>query len=110
MYRLIIESLLGLRLTAEPQQARLHFAPCLPAGWQEFKLNYRYRETMYHITVRQSSGAQSGIAVNVDGVPQSEPTIALLDDRVDHLVEVNFVQGTGRAAAPAAALQPTTLG
>jgi cellobiose phosphorylase len=41
MYRLIIESLLGLRLTA----GRLHFEPCLPADWQGFQLRYRYRET-----------------------------------------------------------------
>ena len=90
MYRLIMESLLGLRLTADPQSSRLHFAPCLPADWQGFQLHYRYRQTVYHITVRQTSGAEAGMTVSVDGVVQSDPTILLVDDRREHQVEVNL--------------------
>jgi cyclic beta-1,2-glucan synthetase len=45
MYRLIVESLLGLRLEGET----LHIEPCLPADWDGFKLSYRYRETRYQI-------------------------------------------------------------
>ena len=70
----------------------LHFAPCLPADWQAFKLHYRYRETFYHITVRQTSGAAAAMSVVVDGVVQAEPAIALIDDRVEHRVEVNLPQ------------------
>ena len=90
MYRLIMESLLGLRLTADPQSSRLHFAPCLPADWQGFQLHYRYRQTLYHITVRQTSGAEAGMTVSVDGVVQSDPAILLVDDRREHQVEVNL--------------------
>jgi len=89
LYRLIMESLLGLRLTAD----RLQFAPCLPADWQGFQLHYRYRETLYHITVRQVSD-DNGIAVSVDGVVQSEPAIPLADDRLDHQVEVTVQKQT----------------
>jgi cellobiose phosphorylase len=88
LYRLIMESLLGLRLTAGPQFARLHFAPCLPEDWQQFKLRYRYRETTYHITVRQAADAEAAMSVQVDGVLQAEPAIALVDDRREHRVEV----------------------
>ncbi len=84
MYRLILESLLGLRLAGD----RLHFAPCLPAGWQEFKLHYRYRETIYHITVRQTAGAD--MSVSVDGIVQSEPAILLADDRLEHQAVVTL--------------------
>ena len=90
MYRLIMESLLGLRLTADPQSSRLHFEPCLPADWQGFQLHYRYRETVYHVTVRQTSGAEAGMTVSVDGVVQSDPAIPLVDDRLEHQVEVNL--------------------
>ena len=85
MYRLMLESLLGLRLTAQ----RLHFAPCLPADWKGFRLHYRYRETVYHISVSQSLAAQAGTSVKMDGVAQSVPAIALIDDRLEHEVEVN---------------------
>ena len=49
MYRLIVESLLGLRLEVD----KLRFKPCLPAHWPSFKIHYRYRETPYHIVVTQ---------------------------------------------------------
>src|SRR6202040_4257626 len=41
MYRLITESLLGLRLEVN----YLRFAPCIPQSWPSFKIHYRYRET-----------------------------------------------------------------
>ena len=89
MYRLILESLLGLRLDVD----KLHFAPCLPADWTAFKLHYRYRETVYHIDVLQTQENAAGDAgsVTVDGVERPDKTIPLIDDRKDHSVEVRIV-------------------
>jgi cellobiose phosphorylase len=87
MYRLIIESLLGLRLEVD----KLRFAPCLPEDWESFKVHYRYRETLYHISVRQITvqpGGGSAAGVTVDGVEQPDNAISLLDDRREHSVEV----------------------
>ncbi len=58
MYRLIIESLLGLTLEVD----KLRFTPCLPADWTGFTMHYRYRETVYHIIVqrREPSMARRG--------------------------------------------------
>ena len=84
MYRLILESLLGLRLEVD----KLRFAPCLPADWQWFKLHYRYRETVYHITVTQSGDEGSAKSVTVDGVQQDDTAIPMVDDRQEHTVEV----------------------
>ncbi|MCS6317442.1 MAG: hypothetical protein H8K05_06645, partial [Nitrospira sp.] len=85
MYRLIIESLLGLRL----EHDRLRFVPCLPPDWKEVKLHYRFRETLYHITVRQSEAEQNAMSVAIDDVQQADLTIRLVDDRREHFVEVN---------------------
>jgi cellobiose phosphorylase len=93
MYRLIIESLLGLKLTAQ----RLDLAPRLPVDWQGFRLHYRYRETVYHISVRQTFGERAAMGVSVDGVVQSVPGIPLIDDGKEHQVEVNLRQ---QAPAP----------
>ncbi|MEK6243979.1 MAG: glucoamylase family protein [Pseudomonadota bacterium] len=115
MYRLIMESLLGLRLTADPQLSRLHFAPCLPADWQGFQLHYRFRATVYHITVRQTSGADAdadadaGMTVSVDGVLQSDPTIPLLDDRREHQAEVNLQTQKRKLPAPKSPISPMTI-
>jgi cellobiose phosphorylase len=84
MYRLIVESLLGLRLEVD----KLRFAPCLPEDWNGFKVYYRYRETTYEIDVRQLSTGKGETSVTVDGVPQPDGAIPLVDDRRNHSVEV----------------------
>ena len=85
MYTLILESLLGLRREGD----KLRFAPCLPGDWEAFKVHYRYRETVYHITVLQP-GDGSVASVTVDGVEQPDTAISLVDDHQEHTVEVRI--------------------
>jgi cellobiose phosphorylase len=87
MYRLIVESLLGLRVAGE----ELHLAPCLPADWQRFKIHYRHRETVYHIDIAQvvDDGGEAGLRrLTVDGVDCHDRMIPLVDDHREHLVGV----------------------
>ncbi len=86
LYRLILESLLGLRVEA----GKLHFVPCVPAEWKEYKVRYRYRETDYAITIRQSSAANGKVEASVDGIDQPGGVIVLQDDRREHKVEVRI--------------------
>jgi len=86
MYRLIVESLLGLRLETD----KLSFAPCLPADWETFKIHYRYRETIYHITVLQTRTVKGGTRVIIDGVERDDQVIPLVDDLQEHSVEVRI--------------------
>jgi cellobiose phosphorylase len=70
---------------------KLRFTPRVPANWKSFKLNYRYRETTYQISVVNTSDSWAGSQkVWVDGQEQSEPLISLVDDRRVHQVEVRF--------------------
>ncbi|MEO8169927.1 MAG: glycosyl hydrolase family 65 protein, partial [Oxalobacteraceae bacterium] len=85
MYRLIVESLLGLQLEGGN---KLSIAPCLPHDWTTYRLHYRYRDTMYRIVVTQSSADGVTGNVTVDGVLQIDGVIALLDDQREHTVEV----------------------
>ncbi|RPH67232.1 MAG: cyclic beta 1-2 glucan synthetase, partial [Burkholderiales bacterium] len=88
MYRLVVESLLGLRLAGDT----LHLAPCLPADWQGFRIHYRYRETVYHIVVAQvragDDAARAGTDVTVDGIRRDDGAIPLVDDHREHRVDV----------------------
>jgi cellobiose phosphorylase len=86
MYRLIVESLLGLKLEVD----RLRFAPCLPADWKSLKIHYRYRETLYHIAILQTHAQNGGMTVTVDGIKQDNEAIPLVDDRQEHSVEVKI--------------------
>jgi cyclic beta-1,2-glucan synthetase len=89
MYRLSLETLLGLRREGE----YLYLTPCIPADWDSYKIHYRYQDTFYHITVKRASstdsgqGAASERGVRVDGV-DCAGRIALVDDRLEHYVEV----------------------
>jgi cellobiose phosphorylase len=85
MYRLIVESLLGLRLEVD----KLHITPCLPASWKGFTLHYRYRETVYHINVLQVSTGSGEMSVRVDGVEQHDMAIPLVDDHQEHSVAIH---------------------
>jgi cyclic beta-1,2-glucan synthetase len=85
MYRLIVESLLGLRLEVD----KLHIEPCLPADWDGFTVHYRYRETAYHIKVVQmKTGEDRAITITVDEVEQEGKAILLIDDGLEHAVVV----------------------
>jgi cyclic beta-1,2-glucan synthetase len=102
MYRLVVESLLGISLEA----GRLRFTPCLPPDWNAFTLRYRYRETYYDITVRRSA-LQPGddvreVDVTFDGIAQPSDFVVLADDRAAHVVDVRVQARSGVAQAGAA--------
>jgi cyclic beta-1,2-glucan synthetase len=84
MYRLMLESLLGLKLEVD----RLFFSPCLPPEWKGFTMHYRYRETVFHIQVEQIPGESGEVRVSLDRIPQQDGCIPLTDDRKEHWAEV----------------------
>jgi cellobiose phosphorylase len=86
MYRLVLESLLGLRLEA----GKLRFVSCIPPEWKTFKLSYRYRDTLYRITVLHGRFEEGEAGVTLDGIAQPGESIPLVDDRRDHSVEVRI--------------------
>jgi len=86
MYRLILESFLGLRLEAD----KLFIEPCFPEDWKAFKIYYRYRETIYHINVGRISDSQGQTTITVDGIKQGTKGISLINDAQEHQVEVQI--------------------
>ena len=88
MLRFILESLLGLKVESD----RLRIVPCLPAHWDSFQLNYRYRETLYRIKVLQRSTVDDRPVLIVDGVEIAGPAIPLVDDRHEHAVVARILR------------------
>ena len=86
MYRLIVESLLGMKLDVD----KLRFAPCIPANWKSFMLHYRYSETFYHIHVERTGDGSRVASVTVDGLAQEDGAVHLNDDRKEHNVEIKL--------------------
>ena len=85
MYRLLTESLLGIRLEVD----HLRLEPVLPEAWKSLKIHYRYRETFHHISIH-NNGGKTVTRVVFDGVERPERTIPLLDDRLEHNVDVDI--------------------
>jgi cellobiose phosphorylase len=84
MYRLIIESLLGIERSGHT----LRFAPCVPLQWAGFKLDYRHGDTLYRIDVTQSDGAAIDATVWLDDERQVDNAVPLVNDQREHAVRV----------------------
>lgn len=82
MYRLIVETLLGL--TREPE--RLRIRPRMPASWSSFALRYRYHQTYYHITITRAADGVERVVL--DNIVSPDAWITLRNDVVDHHVSV----------------------
>jgi len=87
MYRLLMETLLGVNLEGD----RLRLTPRLPQGWTTYKIHYRYRQTIYHITItRLVAGAAEANQLSLDGEALALHTVPLVDDRREHFVELKI--------------------
>jgi cellobiose phosphorylase len=93
MYRLIIESLLGIDQRAD----RWRIEPCLPHHWSHVELHFRYRETPYHVRIESTAeipSRQSGsiperrTQLSLDGTAITDDFITLVDDRQPHEIGV----------------------
>ncbi len=56
MYRLLLETLLGVNLEGD----QLRLTPSFPRTWNTFTLHYRYRQTHYHIRITRLPDAPPG--------------------------------------------------
>ncbi len=86
MYRLMVESLLGLDVRGD----RLRIAPCIPDDWPSYVMDYRHGNTLYRIKVVQGSTAGGKPTLLLDGAPQDELAIPLVDDGREHQVDVRI--------------------
>jgi cellobiose phosphorylase len=92
MYRLIVESLLGLRLEAHADGARLVVRPCLPSDWPGYAVDYRFGRTPYRIEVRQDLSHGDTPEVRIDDALQADAVMRLVDDGRPHVVLMRVPQ------------------
>jgi cellobiose phosphorylase len=87
MYRLLIESLLGANL----EGTQLRLTPRLPKSWSTYKIHYRFRQTVYHITVtRFTSHPGPATQLVLDGNELTGNALSLVDDHQEHTVEMRI--------------------
>jgi cyclic beta-1,2-glucan synthetase len=99
MYRLGLESILGLRRRGPC----FTIAPCVPAQWDGFVVRWRHGRSVYEITVENPEHRNRGVAeVLLDGGAADTRAIPLTDDGGVHHLRV--VMGEPAAAGVAAGL------
>jgi cellobiose phosphorylase len=96
MYRMLVESLLGLRREGD----RLHIEPRVPDDWERWTATWRHGRTRYHIEFVRKPGDACVADISVDGQLQPGCTVELVDDDGEHEVLVRF--GERAAALPPA--------
>jgi cellobiose phosphorylase len=67
----------------------LQINPVIPAGWQGFKVQRRFRGATYHITVTRK-GPGNDVSIRVDGQP-IEGDIIPPSQKPDVMVDVTLV-------------------
>jgi cyclic beta-1,2-glucan synthetase len=90
LYRLIIESLLGL----QRQGDRLRLLPCIPAEWTHYSMTYRFGSTSYQLEIKQVSAdtAIAGYGLVLDNEVLTTEFIPLVDDQAKHGVVCTVVR------------------
>ncbi len=71
-FTVLTQGILGI----QPDYDGLRVDPCIPDTVKEYKVNRRFRGTMYHITVKNENGSQKGVKqIVIDGKPIEEKII-----------------------------------
>jgi cellobiose phosphorylase len=97
MYQLTVETLLGLRVA----DGMLWIEPCVPASWGDYSIRYRYRTSVYHVSVRlEGANPRALWALTLDGVAVAGVRdasgllgVALVDDGQEHHAVFEFRGG-----------------
>jgi cyclic beta-1,2-glucan synthetase len=94
MYQTALEGLLGLRRRG----AAFSIAPCIPAMWPGYLIDWRFGRTHYRLNVTNPRHLSGGVeSATLDGAVIDPEAIPLVDDGGTH--EVSVVLGTPMAAS-----------
>lgn len=87
MYRTIIEHVIGLNLSGD----QLSFKPCVPKHWNEFSLQYQWKDTVYNILFSNPSHVSTGvIAIKYNSRIVKNKSIQLVNDKNTHHIQITM--------------------
>ncbi|HEY8310605.1 MAG TPA: protein ndvB, partial [Gemmatimonadaceae bacterium] len=86
-YRTGLEAILGFTKHGD----RLTMNPCIPAVWDGFAIEYKFKSASYTVEVRNPSHVEHGVkTVTIDGSIVADGVIPLTDDSAHHAVVVEM--------------------
>ena len=88
-YRVWLEEILGFQRRGN----KLAINPVIPKDWPDFRLRYRYQDTLYRIAVENPDHCSRGVVLlEVDEKAIADKIVTLHNDGAPH--EVRVVMGT----------------
>jgi cyclic beta-1,2-glucan synthetase len=97
MYRVGLESILGLRRLGEVFEVD----PCIPAAWPRYSIRWRFGKTRYAIEVLNPQRLCRGVGgATLDGEAVDPRSIPLRRDGGDHVLRVVLGQAAGATGRP----------
>lgn len=85
MYEAGLHYILGLTI----EKGYLTINPCIPNDWKEYKIHYKYGNSIYNIHVKNLNSKNTGIeTMIVNGQVIEEKSIYLKDDGKVNNIEV----------------------
>jgi cellobiose phosphorylase len=92
LYRVGLEYMLGFMKKGD----RLVINPCIPREWSEYSIEYRYKSSVYQITVKNPDRVNRGVReVMLDSEVMEDGYIPLSDDGKRHTVVVTLGEKPG---------------
>ena len=87
MYEAGIRYILGLNIEGNI----LRLSPCIPSNWNEYKIRFKFGNSVYNIKVINKSGKNTGInKIYLDGVEIEDKQILLENTGKIYSVEVQM--------------------
>lgn len=83
-YRCGLEYILGM--TIQDQQITL--TPCIPDEWEEYRIQYRYKSSIYNIHVANTQKTNQVQELKINGETIEEKKIKLQDDNMIYNIEI----------------------
>lgn len=85
MYTIGMKHIIGLEV--EGEKLRIH--PCIPKDWKEYQIRYRYKSSLYEITVYNPKGVNYGVKdIKLEGEKIDQNYILLKEEKKHYKVEV----------------------
>lgn len=83
-YKAGIEYLLGLKV----EKGYLRIEPCIPKEWKEYQMQYKWKESVYNIKVKNPEGKNTGVSKVILNGEEVENCIKLDGSRNIYQIEV----------------------
>ena len=83
-YKVGIEYILGLKI----KRGYLKVEPCIPKEWKEYQIQYKWKESIYNIKIKNPEGKNTGVKKVILNGKEVENNIKLNDERKIHQIEI----------------------